>query len=97
MFEKVAKCAEGFAVEIPRREFFGRVARTAMPLATAIAGFWTLSSHAAPSSGGRLCCDSSGDPKCKRQGKACPDGLAPCSAPGGPFEGFNWIPCSEWR
>jgi hypothetical protein len=93
MFDKVSQRAEEFATQLPRRAFFGRVARAAMPLAVAIGGLWAIQSQAAEAAGGRLCCTSDGSPACKKRGKPCPVGLTPCNPPGGPGEGIQWPPC----
>jgi hypothetical protein len=93
MFEKISKCAEEFATELPRRAFFRRVASAAAPLLAVLGGLCASTSHAATSAGGGKCCDADGHPRCRRQGKPCPNGWTPCSASGGPFEGFSTRPC----
>lgn len=77
MFEKVSSNAEQIATELPRRAFFGKVAKAALPVAAALGGLLALPGSAQAFRGRSwYCCkDSSGTVVCRtRDQSGCPTG-----------------------
>ena len=85
MFEKLGQRAEQFATRLPRRAFFGKVARAALPLAAALGGVCVLprDAHAAGLAPLRCCYDDlTFVPVCRiKKGEECPPGTFPGQCP----------------
>jgi hypothetical protein len=80
MFKKVGKRAEVFATRLPRRAFFGKVARAALPVTAALSGLLVLPDRAEAREGG-CCCPTpqgGGGPLCYKRGSSCPPDLYAC-------------------